>query len=56
MTSWDYVQVRMAEQLATAERHRRVATARSRRGIADRVTAFVRSRKVGTDETGGCRN
>ena len=56
MTSWDYVQARMAEQEATAEHRRRVATLRPRRGVADRVTAFVRSRVGHTDETSGCRN
>jgi hypothetical protein len=55
MTSWDYVQSRMAEQQEDAARHRLIAAARPRRGVADRVTTFVRT-KTGRSARGGCQN
>jgi len=42
--SYDYVEVRLAEQRLAAEQRRRVSQARSHRGNAGRVGSYLRAR------------
>ena len=53
--SWDYIEARLAEQRATADRRRRVAEARARNGSATRLGGLLRSRTGRSDDLGGCR-
>ena len=53
--NWEYVQLRMEDRLAAAERHRRVAAARSRRG-APRLTSLLRAGRGRSNENPGCRD
>ena len=52
--SWDYIESRLAEQRATADRRRRVAEARSRNGSTTRLGGLLRTRAGNSTELGGC--
>ena len=52
--SYDYIEVRLAEQRAAAENRRRIAAARSQRGSGDRFGGLWRRRQPRADGLGGC--
>jgi hypothetical protein len=52
---WDYIEARLADQRATADRRRRVAQARTRNRSTSRLAGLWRSRPGRNDEMGGCR-
>ena len=51
--AYEYAMTRVAEQQAVAERRRRLRSARA--GSPSRVTGFLRGRRRGAEDTGGCR-
>lgn len=53
--SWDYIEARLAEQRATADRRRRVAQARARSGSTTRLGGLLRARTGRSNELDGCR-
>jgi hypothetical protein len=53
--SWDYIEARLADQRATADRRRRVAQARARNGSSHRLGGLLRSRAGRSENLGGCR-
>ena len=53
--SYEYIEARLAEQRATAERRRRVAEARARSGSTHGLGGWLRSRAGRSDDLGGCR-